>query len=410
MASERETRHVRVAVVGAGPAGTSTALHLVKAEGIDPSDIVVFDKARHPREKPCAGAVSAWGLRILAGIDVPITVPHVPMAGLRILDGPRTGKLEGTPLGVVVRRSEFDADLVRRARATGVPVFDGEAVVDIRRHGRSFVVRTKERTVLADRLAACDGTGSVVRKAFDLREPARKGHLYVLETAELPGDVGTRAGLCDFDLGPADGPLEGYVWDFPTVIDGARRVSRGIYHANRKPLADVKAILERSLRDRDVDPGSVRFKPFSTRPFVRGTTLTLPGVVFVGEAAGIDRATGEGIAQALEFGAFAARALSDSLRRNSDDLRAYADRVHGSTLGRHLRESATLTSLVYGRRGTPFRRLLAGSDRARRAGVRWYVGESLGLADKFALGVELVRQSLSAAAYETSSMPGASLP
>ncbi|MFO0677438.1 MAG: FAD-dependent monooxygenase [Polyangiaceae bacterium] len=269
MASERETRHVRVAVVGAGPAGTSTALHLVKAEGIDPSDIVVFDKARHPREKPCAGAVSAWGLRILAGIDVPITVPHVPMAGLRILDGPRTGTLEGTPLGVVVRRSEFDADLVRRARATGVPVFDGEAVVDIRRHGRSFVVRTKVRTVLADRLAACDGTGSFVRKrSIFVNLPGRP---YVLRDCRVARRRRcTRASSCDFDLGPCRRTTRRVRLGLP---DGhRRRTPRQPGHLPREPeaLADVKAILARSLRERDVDPANVRFNRSARAPSYAG--------------------------------------------------------------------------------------------------------------------------------------------
>ena len=81
-----------VAIVGGGPGGTSTALHLVRRERVDPSRVVILEKARHPREKPCAGAVSAWGLDALEAIGVALDVPHAPMRGLRVLAGNRSIK------------------------------------------------------------------------------------------------------------------------------------------------------------------------------------------------------------------------------------------------------------------------------------------------------------------------------
>jgi menaquinone-9 beta-reductase len=116
--------------------------------------------------------------------------------------------------------------------------------------------------------------------------------------------------------------------------------------------------------------------------------------VFVGEAAGVDRTTGEGIAQALVFGALAGEAIAESLAKGGGavaDLRGYDARVRGSLLGRHLLESAVLASLVFGRRGRPFRRLLEDSDRARRAGAAWYAGERLGRGEKLSLAALLAR-------------------
>ena len=80
-----------VVIVGGGPAGSSTALHLARAEGILPSRVLLLDRATHPREKPCAGAVSGWGIAALAKIGVGVDVPHVTMRGLRILDGDKAG-------------------------------------------------------------------------------------------------------------------------------------------------------------------------------------------------------------------------------------------------------------------------------------------------------------------------------
>ena len=402
-----------VAIVGGGPAGTSTALFLVKQCGVAPERIVVLEKARHPREKPCGGAVSAWGLTALAraGFTVGPELGATPMRGLRILDdgGARAGVHETTSgepereLGAVVRRDVFDAALWRRVAELGVDARDGEAVRGLTRVNGGWEIATGSSgssRVRAKLLVAADGAGSTVRKLLGVAEPTRKGHLYVLETPLRDGatpadsDAGARAGLCDFDLSPAD-TVEGYYWDFPCLIDGAPHVSRGIFHANLHAYRDLKTVLARELGRRGIDVASCTLKPFSTRPFVRGTTLVAAGdVLLVGEAAGIDATTGEGIAQAILFGEMAARHLARALADGPRALAGYEREVRASQMGKHLLQSAWLARHVYGRRGAPFRRLLVASPEARAAGARWYVGESLGLGTWLVLGAQLARQAL----------------
>ncbi len=69
-------------------------------------------------------------------------------------------------------------------------------------------------------------------------------------------------------------------------------------------------------------------------------------MLLVGEAAGIDIATGEGIAQAIEYGAAAGRYLADAFA--SDNLRfgAWRSHVDRSYVGRQLAGSATATRLL----------------------------------------------------------------
>jgi len=387
-----------VVIVGGGPAGTSTALHLARAEGIAPERVVLLDKAVHPREKPCAGAVSGWGLRALERIGVPLAVPHVTMRGLRVLDGEEGGASEWAPsagagLGVVVRRSEFDADLWRRAAAEGVHAADGEGLVELARIPGGWEISTTRRTLRAHLLAACDGAGSTVRKRLRLLEPARKGHLYVLETPPGERDAAPRAALCDFDMTPTAWGMEGYYWDFPTVIGGQPFVSRGIYHANFTPCSQVKQHLARALALRGIDIARVTLKPFSTRPFVPGSLLALDRVAFVGEAAGIDATTGEGIAQAILLGAIAAHHLAQALRLGTGRLDGYAHGVRSARVGRHLLQSALLARVVYGPRGAPWRRFLARKARAREAGMRWYAGEGLGWREKGRLAAGLLGEA-----------------
>ncbi|MBX3208249.1 MAG: NAD(P)/FAD-dependent oxidoreductase [Labilithrix sp.] len=388
-----------VAIVGGGPAGSSTALHLARREGVRPDRVVVLDKAKFPRDKPCAGAVSQLGLDVLSALGVEVTVPSATMNGVRVLEGDVVGEtLE--PMGIVIRRTEFDAELLETARRDGVHVRDGEGLRAVTRgagpRGGFTLETTLGATVRARFIAAADGAGSTTRKLLGIREPERKGHLYVLDTERVALDAGIERGLVDFDLSILEDGLEGYYWDFPTMLDGSLQVSRGIYHANlTRPDApsgeSVKDVLGRALARRGIDIAKVKLRPFSTRPFVPRSTAWVLGVLLVGEAYGIDQTTGEGIAQAIEMGRIAATHLAGALSSGSPRFEAYERAVRASTTGRHLLQSAWMVRRVYGRVGHPARRFLLRSGYARRAAIRWYRGENLSTATQLRLGLGLAR-------------------
>jgi menaquinone-9 beta-reductase len=392
-----QTHDFDIAIVGGGPAGSSTALHLVRRYGVKPERIVVLDKSRFPREKPCAGAISQLGVDALEAIQVDIGVPNVVMRGVRVLSSDEVGETVNH-MGIVVRRIEFDAYLLDTARADGVVVRDGEALRGIDRTGEgaragfrlTCTKGSSTSTFTARYVAACDGAGSTTRKLLGIKEPERKGHLYVLETAPTVTDGGVARGLVDFDLTILDDGLQGYYWDFPTIIDGAPQVSRGIYHANLSARSDVKAVLAKSLERRGIDIAQVKLKPFSTRPFVKDSTTWIDGLVLVGEAAGIDQTTGEGIAQAIAMGGMAADHLSRAIASGERSFAAYESEVMKSTVGRHLLQSAWLAKRVYGRFGAPARRYLLSSTYARNAAMKWYRGESLSLFTQLRLGLGLL--------------------
>ena len=383
-----------VAIVGGGPAGSSTALHLVRREGLAPERIVVIDKASFPRDKPCAGAVSQLGVDELAAIGVDVRVPSVEMRGARVISKDDVGETQ-YPMGIVVRRTEFDAQLLHDARSDGVCVREGEGLDTIERlGGGGYRLSTKNGAFTARYVAASDGAGSKTRKALGIREPERKGHLYVLDTEPNDKDSGIGRGLVDFDLSVLDDGLEGYYWDFPTPLGGATQVSRGIYHANFTSRSDVKSVLGRHLAKRGIDIEKVKLRPFSTRPFVPGSTTWQRDLVFVGEAAGIDHTTGEGIAQAIAMGRMAAAHLALAIRERRTTFHDYDREIRESIVGRHLLQSAFLAKVVYGRFGRPARKYLLRSEYAREQAMRWYRGDALPMWNQLKLGFGLLTAAL----------------
>ncbi len=380
-----------VAIVGGGPAGSSTALHLVRACGIDASRIVILDRQKHPRDKPCGGAVSSWGLAALQKLGIACDVPLRPMRGVRLLEGDIEG-ITRADMGVIIRRDEFDARLLEIARADGVAVRDGDGLVDLTPTHDGWSIVTTHGTLDAKLVCACDGAGSTVRKRLGLHEPARKGHLYVTDTRPTSLDRRALEGLCEFDFTPVADGVEGYYWDFPTPKNGETWINRGIYHANLGQARghEVKASLSRSLERRGIALKDVVLRPFSTRPLVPSTVFIHRNVLLVGEAAGIDRATGEGIAQAILYGEIAARHVSRALL--GGDTRGYADELRASRLVRHLRQSAWLANHAFASRGESLRKLLLRSAHAREAGVRWYRGDALDFRTQARLGMQLLAE------------------
>ena len=116
---------------------------------------------------------------------------------------------------------------------------------------------------------------------------------------------------------------------------------------------------------------------------------------FVGEAAGIDHTTGEGIAQAIAMGRIASAHLARALRERRTTFHDYDREIRESVIGRHLLQSAFLARLVYGRFGRPARKYLLRSAYAREQAMRWYCGETLPIANQLTLGLGLLTAAFS---------------
>ena len=109
-----------VVIAGAGPAGVGTAVALVRRHGLDPARMLVLDRARFPRAKPCGGGLTGHAAAAMAQLGLQLRVPSIPCGeGEVVYEAHRRVVPLGLPVHVV-RREEFDATWWPRPALLGV--------------------------------------------------------------------------------------------------------------------------------------------------------------------------------------------------------------------------------------------------------------------------------------------------
>src|SRR5437773_5143163 len=272
-----------VVIVGSGPAGAATALGLAARAPALAARSVLLEKARHPRDKTCAGGVIPKAVRLLESLDVPLTVPQarVDHAGVA-LPGGRELAVDGEDLCRVVRRRGLDAQLAWTARDRGVELREEERVTHVARDGAGVRVETSRRTYWTPVVVGADGSGSLVRRALvgggGVTARAVMCDVPVAATS-WTGFAGRRY---DFDFSACRTGLRGYRWAFPCLIDGVPHANVGVYAL--PPIDGVR--LQRELREivAEIGAEATSWKAFPIRTLTADATVASPRAVLVGDA------------------------------------------------------------------------------------------------------------------------------
>lgn len=300
-------------IVGAGPAGLSTALFLLARRPELAGRIEVVDRATFPREKFCAGAVGARAEVLLESIDVRVDVPSVTVDGLAVRFTTGTASRSIGGIGRVVRRLEFDAELLRIARSRGVRVTEGVKVTGVKVHARGVTVEAGDGVREVSAVVGADGVQSVVRRELGIAQGSLRAQVVEVDTEMCADDV---RGVLDFDL--RDEALVGYAWDFPTLVEGRALMCRGVYDLGWEDerAVDVAERLEAHLHERGLSARGLKLKRYSVRGLELHRAMSAERVLLVGEAAGVDPLLGEGIA----YGALAAGYLAPRIEDGAFDF------------------------------------------------------------------------------------------
>jgi geranylgeranyl reductase family protein len=312
-------------VVGAGPAGATTALAALHA---DPTlKVLLLDRSDFPRDKSCGDGIAPHCFAALASIGVtgveqgwtPLT--HLELArGAESVAGPMARPVH------VIPREVFDARLVERAVERGATL-------------RRQRVTSVEELPTGAVVVGADGAHSVLRSHLGM-PPGRRA-LAIRGYAPTPPE---RRGTQVIRYGDRRQPA--YAWAFDRG-DGLSNVGYGeLLPADGEGAPPSRALLFEQL---DL------LLPGYAGAQWKGHHLPLSGwrwdqpdgrVLLVGDAAGlINPMTGEGIYYAIATGIAAGRSAVRALREGGDAGALHRHAVR-SQLGRHLKHTFVASRLA----------------------------------------------------------------
>lgn len=328
-----------VVVVGAGPGGSTAAYWLARAG----ADVLLVDKARFPRGKPCGDGLAPRAIDQLKALGLPdaVLAKGRPFVGVRALPQGRSSFLvclaatdDGeSRRGLVLPRADLDDALRRRAISVGARFLDGFVARSPCHHrGRLAGLQghhgQRSVTIRTQLMVIATGANRALLRSMDLVDKDQPSGLAMRAYAD---------GLEDLDdyleIYLDRETLPGYAWIFP-MGDGTANVGVGTKLDGVTPAEgsrQLQAAFGRFLRrDRMIGARLLgRPQGSAIRTDFPAVPTSAPGVLVVGEAAGlVNPLTGEGVALALESGRLAAEVASKALISGdfSDiQLRAYGD-------------------------------------------------------------------------------------
>lgn len=306
-----------VLVVGAGPAGSAAAVHLVRGG----ARVLLAERAQFPRDKPCGGGLTGRALRRIPVDPTPVVERIVDRFSLRLGFGSSFTRTHSEPLIAMTQRRRLDAFLAAAAAEAGADLREGTKVDELEADTTGVTARVGGTRVRAGVCIGADGANGIVARAAGIEA-------VIVHGVALEGNVPLTAltipeleHTAVIELGTVPG---GYGWVFPKGDHANLGVGGWGDEGPR-----LRAHLDRLARSHDVKPGLLTEVRGHRLPMRRpGSKAQRGQVLLVGDAAGlVDPLSGDGMYEAFVSGQLAAEAiLADALPTYTASLAAALDR------------------------------------------------------------------------------------
>ena len=344
-----------VIIVGAGPAGATTATVLAQ-KGYD---VLLLDRDDFPRDKTCGDGVPAGAIEIMIRLGMGDKIQKAvergefyPLEKVRIYS-PK-GKMLQAALkagneggrSFVAPRRYFDAVIQQQAVESGAefkqglvrePLLENGRVVGVRAQLNGHVEEIRSKVVVG-----ADGVTSAITRAL---RPKEKQHIdshravalraYIYDIEEHPHEV-------EFFL--YNEILPGYAWIFPTGKNQANiglGMRLDVYRKNNYNLKkmlqgfmDLSQIKSRIIRGGELEDIKIWQLNFGSQKNLQNA---YDGAILVGDAAGlINPLTGGGIHNAMISAGLAGQTIDEALQKGStsrQELEVYEQRCHDAMWG-----------------------------------------------------------------------------
>lgn len=343
-----------VVIIGGGPSGLSTALHLHRIAPHLSQRILIIEKEHYPRPKLCAGGLTIDAEIILERLGLDVNeVPHVFADDIHFdfdARGLRVRMLKRHALRVI-RRDEFDNWLAGKVRESGIEILEGVTVKNVIAQHNNVLIETNQGKFLAEIAVGADGSNGVTRRCVLPNESVYTARvLEVITSAHESKYEGEREGHAFFEFSPIPDNIAGYVWDFPTQVKGEAMRCWGIYDTNilaNGTRPQLKEPLAQEMDHLGFDLSNYKIKGHPIRWFSPENSMAVSRVLLVGDAIGAGPIFGEGISIALGYGRLAAQEIRESIQRDEYSFGGFKRRVLRSALGQSLIARWVIANIIY---------------------------------------------------------------
>lgn len=333
---------VDLLIIGSGPAGLSTALHLLKQDESWAERLLIVEKESHPRPKICGGGITRLGLDLLKelGFESPLPIPQAHVNEVRFIYKHRTIHLRSRPQLIIINRADFDAYLAQAARKLGAVIQENETVQSLKVDESCVTVISDNHKYEAKVVVAADGSKGISRNLiFGHRKPSQVARLLKVLKPVSESALPFVDRFALFDFTQVEDGLQGYAWVFPSYVDGQPYINQGVYDArinHNQPHTNLINALRNSSQTylQDFDKTELNGHPIHW--FSPSNRFSTSRILLVGDSAGAEPLFGEGIAPALAYGKIAADSLRRAFRTGDFSFRDYRSRILTSKFGRYL--------------------------------------------------------------------------